>query len=262
MTASGTNIVNTNQTGNMPRIVPARDSQPLASSRTDSQVTFGAPETPDLVPSPESATPSKVTYGDFQKVSQLHNAYPTVFCLPNSEYSEFWCGICDANVDVDAMGTPTKFFDGGIGLYNHIVQEHFDSTNAVDVAAILKRFKWRKISKKDRDLISQGKQPNTTIIMRVPWSGKKAPDDTQPEKRTREVDAEGEGTAKIISLDEPPSKRRRTERTAAITGNQNRQADLNKNPYRNMGSETKKKTPTKRQISTEQANTCESNEEQ
>ena len=265
MTAAGTRIVDNQQSGTIPGIMPTSSSESLALSPTDSQVTFGAPETPVKVSDPGSTTQNDLPYLDLQNASLLHDRYPTVFSMPNgmdNKYSESWCEVCGVNVEVSAMGMPTKFFNGAVGLYDHILNEHFNGRDAADYAAIVKKFKCRRISQKDQDLISEGDQPNTAIVMRVPWFGKMTPNNKQAEKRAMGAEQEGDESGIIIDSEMTANKRRRTLRTTAIAGNQNRQANLKKNPYRNMGSHERKKTSTKKQTDTEQANPSVSHEQQ
>jgi hypothetical protein len=95
--------------------------------------------------------------------------------------------------------------------------------------------------------------------MRIPWSGERAPDDTQPEKRMRNVDQGGEGTTASTNLETSPDKKRRI---TAIIGNQNREASLKEYPYANKRSKGKKKAPTKKPTNASVSNEGPSNTKQ
>ena len=195
-------------------VTDAHGSTAAVTSPTDSQVTFGAPESSAESHTPGPVAARKITWDDLKTASQLHPDFPTVISLADDDRSwEIWCDICGANVKVDEHGNPDGLFDGASGLYKHIVDAHVGNFANDDL--IVKHFKFRKVSIKDRKAIRSGKEPGVTIAPRTPFSDKKSPSNKQTNKRPREDAEEGEATPEDTDSDLPTHKKKRQ---SAIVG--------------------------------------------
>ena len=184
------------------------DSSTAVNSPTDSQVTFGAPESCDESRTIVPMTAKEITWNDLQKASQLHYKFPTVICLADDDKSwEIWCGVCGSNVKVDEHGNAAGIFDGASGLYKHIVDAHVG--NHANDDFVVKKFTFRKVSIRDHKAIRSGKEPSVTIGLRPPRTDKKSRSSKQTNKRSRDGAEKGEVIAGDSDSDVPTTKRKK-----------------------------------------------------
>jgi hypothetical protein len=197
-----------------PAVTGITSSTAAVNSPTDSQVTFGAPESSDESRTIKPVTTKEITWNELQNASQLHRDFPTVICLADDDRSwEIWCEVCGGNVKVAEHGNPDGFFDGASGLYKHVVDTHVGGYANDDF--VVKKFKFRKVSMKDHKAIRCGKEPGVTIGLRTPWSDKKSPGTKRTNKRSREDAEEGEALAGDTNADVLTTKKKRQ---SAIVG--------------------------------------------